>query len=221
MSLDTVTAGARWKLLAAVEAVAAVVTVVLDLLLPTLVLLTMAALSLLVRRERLGSLGLHMKGGSGLVLKMLAFAALWSVFQLGVTMPVANHLSGEEQDLSAFDGLEGDLGMLAGLLVLSWTLAAFGEELAYRGYLLTRLREALGGGRAGLLVGVVVSSVLFGLGHTEQGLIGVVIVTLDAIAWSALRVHYGTLWASVLAHGFNNTIGFVAFFLVGPVHGLW
>jgi membrane protease YdiL (CAAX protease family) len=152
---------------------------------------------------------------------MLAFAALWSMFQLGVTMPVANHLSGEEQDLSAFDGLEGNLGMLAGLLVLSWTLAAFGEELAYRGYLLTRLREALGGGRAGLLVGVVASSVLFGLGHTEQGLIGVVIVTLDAVAWSALRVHYGTLWASVLAHGFNNTIGFVTFFLVGPVHGLW
>jgi hypothetical protein len=25
----------------------------------------------------------------------------------------------------------------------------------------------------------------------------------------------------VLAHGFNNTIGFVAFFLVGPIHGLW
>ena len=157
----------------AVEAGAAAVTVVLDLLLPTLVLLAIAALSLLVRRERLGSLGLHRKGGGDLVLKMLAFAALWSVFQLGVAMPVANHLSGEEQDLSAFDGLEGDLGMLVGLLVLSWTLAAFGEELAYRGYLLTRLREALGGGRAGLLVGVVGSSVLFGLGHTEQGLIGV------------------------------------------------
>jgi uncharacterized protein len=210
-----------WNVLAAVEAGAAAVTVVLDLLLPTLVLLAIAALSLLVRRERLGSLGLHRKGGGDLVLKMLGFAALWSVFQLGVTMPVANHLSGEEQDLSAFDGLEGDLGMLVGLLVLSWTLAAFGEELAYRGYLLTRLREALGGGRAGLLVGVVGSSVLFGLGHTEQGLIGVLVVSLDAVAWSVLRIHYGTLWASVLAHGFNNTMGFIAFFLVGPVHGLW
>jgi membrane protease YdiL (CAAX protease family) len=40
-----------------------------------------------------------------------------------------------------------------------------------------------------------------------------------ALAW--LRLHYRTLWAPVLAHGFNNTIGLVTFFLVGPVHGLW
>jgi hypothetical protein len=29
------------------------------------------------------------------------------------------------------------------------------------------------------------------------------------------------VWAPVLAHGFNNTIGFVAFYAVGPVYGLW
>jgi len=25
----------------------------------------------------------------------------------------------------------------------------------------------------------------------------------------------------VLAHGFNNTIGLVAYFCVGPIYGLW
>jgi hypothetical protein len=29
------------------------------------------------------------------------------------------------------------------------------------------------------------------------------------------------LWASQLAHGFNNTLGLTAVFLVGPIHGLW
>jgi membrane protease YdiL (CAAX protease family) len=210
-----------WVWAAALEAVAAVLAALLDLLIPTLVLLAMAALSLLIRRQGLGSLGLHGIGERGLVWKMLAFAVLWSVFQLGVTKPIANHVSGERQDLSGFAGLEGDVGMLAGYLVLGWTLAAFAEELAYRGYLLTRLREALGGGHAALLVAVLVSSVLFGLVHVEQGLIGVVVVTLDALAWSALRLHYQTLWAAILAHGFNNTLGFITFFLVGPVYGLW
>ena len=214
-------AGRWWAWIAALEAAAAAAAVLLDLLVPTLVLLAMATGSLLIRRTRLGSLGLHPLGGPGLVGKMLVFAAVWSMFQLGVTMPLANHVSGKQQDLSGFDGLEGNLGMLLGLLALSWTLAAFGEELAYRGYLLTRVREAIGPGRVGLVVGVVVSSLLFGLGHTEQGLIGVVIVTLDAVAWSILRIHYRTLWASVLAHGFNNTLGFLTFFIVGPVHGLW
>ena len=45
--------------------------------------------------------------------------------------------------------------------------------------------------------------------------------TLDAVALSWLRLHYGTLWAAVLGHGFNNTIGLVTFFLVGPVGALW
>jgi membrane protease YdiL (CAAX protease family) len=150
----------RWDVIAAIEAVAAAVTVVLDLLVPTLILLAMTAGSLLARRQGLGSLGLVRASGRGLVMKMLAFAVLWSVFQLGVTMPVANHLSGRQQDLSGFDGLQGNLGMLVGLLLLSWTLAAFGEEVAYRGYLLTRCRAAAGGGRAGLIFGVLASSVL-------------------------------------------------------------
>ncbi|HEY7044365.1 MAG TPA: CPBP family intramembrane glutamic endopeptidase, partial [Nocardioidaceae bacterium] len=126
-----------------------------------------------------------------------------------------------QADLSGFTELQGNVGMLLALLVLSWTLAAFGEELAYRGYLLTRIRDVVGSGRVGTVSAIAVSSLLFGFAHTEQGIVGAAIVTLDAVAFSVLRYRYKTLWASVLAHGFNNTLGFVAFFLVGPVHGLW
>ena len=38
------------------------------------------------------------------------------------------------------------------------------------------------------------------------------------IYFSALRWRFRTLWAAVLAHGFNNTIGLVTFFLVGPIY---
>jgi hypothetical protein len=136
-------------------------------------------------------------------------------------MPLANHVSGTRQDLSGFADLEGDLGLLLVFLVLSWTLAAFVEEVAFRGYLQTRMRDVLGHGRAGTVVAVLASSVLFGVLHSEQGLIGVLVVSLDAVALSVVRYRCRTLWASVLAHGFNNTIGFVAFYLVGPVYGLW
>ena len=210
-----------WAVVSAVEATAAAVAVLFDLLVPSLCLLAMAALSLAVRRTGLGSLGLRRGRGTGLVVKMLLFAVAWSLFQLGVTMPLANHVSGKQQDLSAFADLEGDVGRLVVLLVLGWVLGALAEELAYRGYLLTRLAEALGEGRFGRLAAVLASSLLFGVAHSEQGLIGVLVVTLDALAWSVLRFRYRTLWAPILAHGFNNTLGFVTFFLVGPVHGLW
>jgi uncharacterized protein len=210
-----------WAIVTVVEVTAACAAVALDLVVPTFVLLAMTALSLVMRRKGLGSMGFHSAPPGQLVARMFVFAAAWSLFQLAVTMPIANHLSREKTDLSDFKDLEGNVGMLLGLLLLSWTLAAVGEELAYRGYLQTRMRELFGSGRAGLVVAVILSSLLFGIAHSEQGLIGVVIITLDATAFSVMRYRYRTLWASVLAHGFNNTIGFLAFFFVGPVYGFW
>ena len=101
----------------------------------------MAALSLLGRRTGLGSLGLRIAERS-LVWKMWPSLPCGLLFQIGVTKPIANHLSGDEQDLSGFERPGGSVGMLALSLVFGWTLAGFGEELAYRSYLLTRLREA-------------------------------------------------------------------------------
>jgi len=205
----------------AVEAAAAAVAVLRDLAIPSLVLIALAVGSLLIRRRGIATLGLTRLPGWGLVGRTLVFAALWSVFQLSLTMPIANHVSGKKQDLNAFEDLQGNVGLLAALLVAGWLLGAFVEEFAYRGYLLTRVREAFGNGRVGLVIAVLASSMLFGVAHSEQGLIGVLVVTIDGVYFSVLRLHYKTLWASVLAHGFNNTIGFITFFLVGPIYGLW
>ena len=111
--------------------------------------------------------------------------------------------------------------MLVAFLALTWTVAAVGEEIAYRGFVFTRVTEVAGTGVLGTVSAVVLSSALFGFVHVEQGTIGVVVTFLDAILFSVLRLRYRTLWAAVLAHGFNNTIGLVALYLIGPVHGLW
>jgi hypothetical protein len=39
--------------------------------------------------------------------------------------------------------------------------------------------------------------------------------------FSVLRFRCRTLWAPVLAHGFDDTLGFTWFFLFGPFYGLW
>ena len=62
---------------------------------------------------------------------------------------------------------------------------------------------------------------LFGLLHTEQGVVGVLLSTVDAVLFAGLRLWSGSVWAAVVAHGTGNTIGLVTVFLVGPVHGLW
>jgi membrane protease YdiL (CAAX protease family) len=79
------------------------------------------------------------------------------------------------------------------------------------------------GGAWWLVVAVAVlgSSALFGMLHTEQGVVGVSTAALGGVAFSMLRYRCRTLWAPVLAHGFDDTIGFVWFFHFGPFYGLW
>jgi len=211
-----------WTVAAAVEVTLAAGAVLADLVVPTLVLLVLAVASLVLRRQGPASLGLHRVRGAGrMAAQVLGLTLGWTALQLAVVIPILEHLTGRRQDVSQFADLEGNLGLLLALLALSWTLAAFGEEFAYRGYLQTRIRRLFPPGATGLAVAVLGSAVLFGLAHTEQGLIGVALTTLDAVFFSVLRYRYATLWAAVLAHGYNNTIGLVAYFLVGPIYGLW
>jgi len=212
-----------WKIVSAVELVIAVIVIALDLFIPTLVLLGVCAISLLARRQGIRTVGFkRAQRPLRMLLIVLVLVIGWTLLQLSVIMPVLNHLTGTTQDLSAFEGLKGNVGSLALLLLATWTLAALGEEIVYRGYLQVRTRDIVGSGTVGLIIAVALTSVLFGIAHTEQGIIGVVVTTLDAVFFSLVKLKFDdNLWAAVLAHGFSNSIGLIAFFLIGPVYGLW
>jgi uncharacterized protein len=226
---DTSTAGTSrpdhptsWRLVAALEVAAATAAVLADWFIPAVVLVAMAAVSLLLRHRGPSSLGFHRPDHLWrLITQMALFAVAWTLFNVAVLIPVTNHLSGTRQGVSAFAELQGNLGLLAVYLTASWVLAAICEEAAFRGYLLTRLTDVFGPGRLPTVVAVLGSSVLFGLLHTEQGIVGVVAATLAGVVFSVLRYRCRTLWAPVLAHGFDDTLGFTWFFFFGPFYGLW
>jgi uncharacterized protein len=212
-----------WKYVAAIELLAATIVVLLDLFIPTIVILVLMTLSLLVRREGPGSIGLRRPARFWQMLLFVIGAVLvWTLLQLGLFMPILEHLTGTTQDVSAFAELKGNLPQLLLFLALTWTLAAFGEEMVYRGYMQRRAADLLGSGRAGLVFGIGLSSILFGMAHTEQGVMGVALTALDALFFSWLKLRFeNNLWAPILAHGVSNTIGLTAYYLVGPITGLW
>lgn len=214
--------GARRRVIAGLELGAAVVAVLSDAFIPSLVLVAMAAVSLGVRRTGPASLGFHRVARPVRLVGQMAGVAIGiTALNFVLLMPVAHHVSGRRQDLSGFADLQGNPGLLAFYLVLGWTLAALVEEVAFRGYLMTRTTDLLGSSRTGVAVALVGSAVLFATLHTEQGLVGAVIAGFDGLVYGVLRYWRSTLWAPVLAHGFIDTIGFVSFFLVGPIYGLW
>jgi membrane protease YdiL (CAAX protease family) len=159
-----------------VEVLLAAIAVVLDLFILTITLLALAGISLAVRREGLSTLGFRRHPQpSRMAAAVFGLVVVWQLLTFGLVKPVLNHLTGTREDLSQFADLQGNLGLLAGLLLLTWTLAAVGEEVAYRGFILTRITDVLGPNLVGIAVAVGVSSLLFGLAHTEHGTVGVIV----------------------------------------------
>jgi membrane protease YdiL (CAAX protease family) len=99
-------------------------------------------------------------------------------------------------------------------LLLVWTFAAFGEEIAYRGYLLTRAADVGERSITAYWVGIVLVSILFGYGHYYKGPSGIIDSGIAGlILGTAYMLGGRNLWACILTHGFIDTFGIIdAFF---------
>jgi len=99
-------------------------------------------------------------------------------------------------------------------LLIVWTFAAFGEELSYRGYLLTRAADIFRRSNAGYIVALLVVAVLFGLGHFYKGPAGVLDSTYSGVVLGCAYLLSGrNLWAAILAHGIADTFALLVVFM--------
>jgi len=98
-------------------------------------------------------------------------------------------------------------------LGLVWTFAAFGEEIGYRGYLITRAADVGGRSKAAFWLGVLLVAVLFGYGHYYKGPSGMVDSGMAGLVLGAAYLLSGrNLWVCILAHGFIDTFGVVCLY---------
>jgi membrane protease YdiL (CAAX protease family) len=98
---------------------------------------------------------------------------------------------------------------LAGFVVVLIVAGGLREELQ-RAFLLKRFEQHLGGAR----IGLVVTSLAFGLGHTLQGWDATIITAALGAAWGALYLARRSVAATVTSHAAFNaveaTMGYLA-----------
>ena len=114
----------------------------------------------------------------------------------------------EGANLSEFNYLQGNLPMLLVSLAGVYVVASFGEELVYRGFLVTRLQQLFGGEtRVAVISALVFSSLVFGFAHFSWGPMGIGQTTFMG---GALGIAYllskRNLWPLILAHGYMDTL---------------
>lgn len=203
------------RLVITIEVILVILLVTLRLQSRTVFLLLLGWLSLWLRQKGWKNIGMNQPSSWGrTLLAGLGISAIYQLFSISMLVPVLHRITNTTIDLSQFDSLHGDFAILVVWLIVSWTLAAFGEEMAYRGYFLNRLADLFGKNQLGWGIGVIISSALFGVGHIYQGVVGVIETFIFGTVMACLYLaSKRNLWLPILVHGMNDTIGFLLIFL--------
>lgn len=142
------------------------------------------------------------------------------VFELFVSQPLLVLITGKQPDLSDFKILTGNIKLTLLGFGLAWTLAAFGEELVYRGYLLNRVADFGNRTRISWIFSVIVVSIMFALAHTYQDITGVIEAGIDGFFLAVMYLRTGrNLAVPIIAHGVQDSIDLLLIFL-GKYPGL-
>jgi membrane protease YdiL (CAAX protease family) len=138
----------------------------------------------------------------------------FQAYAILVEEPLVRALTGETADVSSLAFLEGNLLALLALIALGWVVAGLLEEMANRGYLLSRIAELLGDSRRAWIIAVVISSLVFGLNHLYQGPAGVISSVTAGLLFGGLYLVSGrNLWLPIIAHGTLDTVGLTLIYL--------
>lgn len=178
------------------------------------ILLVLGLVSLRLRDGGWEAMGLRIPDSwRTTILVALAAAALRIALGALVIDPLTARFWPPAVAPAGMNAIAGHAGTALRWLALVWTFAAFGEEISYRGYLVTRAADIGRRSRTAYWIAVLLVSVLFGYGHYYKGAAGIVDSGVAGlILGSAYLLSGRNLWVCILAHGFIDTFGVVALY---------
>src|SRR5580700_7955657 len=184
-------------------------------------LLLLAWISLRLRRVQWKQIGFtRYRSWATTLLLGIAYGVGLELFDLFGKQPLLTRLLGKPPDLSNFAAVRGNLKFALVAIALIWILAAFGEELVYRGYLMNRIADLGRGSRTAWIVSLFVISALFGFSHYQQGLTGIIEEGSDGLILGFMYLAYRrNLAIPIVAHGVCDTID-IALLFFGKYPGL-
>jgi membrane protease YdiL (CAAX protease family) len=177
----------------------------------TIFLLPFIWITLKLKNEKWSEIGFALPDNFGWSIMIgVIIGILMELFAVYLTTPLISNFFGVKPDYSELKDIQGNLLLLFLFLGLSWTLAAFGEEVCFRGFLMRGLAQLFGESQVSWLIALLLSSLLFGWGHTEQGVSGWVQEGLSGFILGILFLATKhNLLVPIVAHGVSNTLAFV------------
>jgi membrane protease YdiL (CAAX protease family) len=160
-------------------------------------------ISLKILKKDFGYIGLRFVKVKKDMLLGLIFGALWTVLQFALIIPNTGGINRPDINgmLEMYDGnLMGTLSFIA-LGVIGGGIT---EELFNRGYFINVLKEVFKNPKTGLWFSVILSIVIFAIGHMPSTTLDWFDILIPTIMYTLLFITTKRLTASIVAHGIYN-----------------
>jgi len=172
----------------------------------------LAVLIFYLRRQKktLRDLGLKRDGltADTFVIGILS-ALFWIAFNKWVYHPFITHFFSIEP-YTEYDFIRKKLSNLIITLVAAWIIGGFYEEIVFRGFIQTTIRGWFIKSRHSFWLAGLLTSILFGVYHWQQGIFGIIPSALGGLFWTFLLWRYkGNLWYPIISHAVYDTIALV------------
>jgi membrane protease YdiL (CAAX protease family) len=126
----------------------------------------------------------------------IAFGIAFKFLMKAIVMP----LFGADPVTQTYHFLAGNRAMLPAA-IWSMIVAGFGEETIFRGFMFERLGKLFGTGAIKKSFIILITSILFGLGHYfNLGITGVEQATITGLVFGIIFAATGKIWFVMLAH---------------------
>ena len=139
---------------------------------------------------------------------LLVFLLAMAGFVIGsIIMANITGIPEGSADMSGYDYLKDNIGMLILTLIGVYIVSSFGEEVIYRGFLINRISQIGMSTKKAQWIAVILSSLIFGFVHYEWGPMGVGQTTFMGLALGICYIKLKKrLWILILAHAYMDTI---------------
>ncbi len=161
------------------------------------------------RKETWRDLGLRTGGDAGFVMSKAGEFSILTLVTGFVVIGIATVI-GYPPSQSAVLTQQPDtlIPFLLDIVFGVWIGAAIGEEIFFRGFLLTRFTTLFGTGRYALPLAILAQAIWFGSGHASQGVSGIIMTGAIGVVVGAFYVTRArrSLIPLIIGHGFVDTV---------------
>jgi membrane protease YdiL (CAAX protease family) len=198
----------------AIELCVIILMFIFNIQLITIIILLICLLKILGKSINWDYLGFHKNiNFLGTIIFGLLIAVIYQLLSIYIFVPIINYFTHRSVDLSEITSLNNTWINFIIALLITWTFAAIGEEIVYRSYLYNQIQSLFTNKNIGTVIGVIICTTLFAIGHGYQGISGIIENTIFGITMALVFIlSKKNLWLIIFVHGFVNTIGFILIF---------